>query len=254
MEILLAIKRVVDPTVSLIPDLETGIIPFERLPQIMNPLDEVALEAALRLKEKGIAKTVRVVSIDTIKVVEVLRKALALGADQAVHVLLESPEKIINAQLIAEALKRVVLKFPCDLILMGKQAIDDDNAQIGPMLAALLAWPQLTAVSELSCTTAHCTAVCEESLGQSEYEISLPAVITVDLPLNVPRYASLPNILKAKTKPIEILKLEALLAEEPVFALPNSTCQIEKIEPVVSTRQTKFLSDVEALAELLKVK
>jgi electron transfer flavoprotein beta subunit len=173
----------------------------------MNPFDEIANEEAIRLKEKGIATEIVAVSLGEQKCQETLRTALAMGADRAIHVVSDVE---LQPLAVAKCLKAVVGREQPDLILLGKQAIDDDSNQTGQMLAAMLGWAQATFVSKLELQDGKAMCGREVDEGIETIEIALPAIITVDLRLNEPRYASLPNIMKAKKKPIDPLTPEDL--------------------------------------------
>src|SRR3546814_352536 len=168
----------------------------------MNPFDEIAVEEAARLKEAGIATEVVAVSLGTGACQETLRTALAMGADRAIHV---PTELELQPLAVAKALKAVVERERPQLVILGKQAIDDDANQTGQMLAALLGWPQGTFASKVAAGDGRVAVTREIDGGLETVELTLPAVITTDLRLNVPRYASLPNIMKAKKKPIDEL-------------------------------------------------
>jgi electron transfer flavoprotein beta subunit len=173
----------------------------------LNPFDEIAIEEAIRLKEKGIATEVVVVTIGDTSCSESLRAALALGADRAIHV-----ETSLETQPlgVAQTLKALAQKESPHLIILGKQAIDDDYNQTGQMLSALLGWPQGTFISKLTINGEEIEVMREVDGGLETLRMSLPAVLTTDLRLNEPRYATLPNIMKAKQKPLEIIKPEDL--------------------------------------------
>ncbi|MFO7325390.1 MAG: electron transfer flavoprotein subunit beta/FixA family protein [Pseudomonadota bacterium] len=211
--ILVAVKRVVDFNIRIRvkPD-NTGVI-TEGVKQSLNPFDEIALEEALRLKEKGLADEVVVASIGPADVQNQLRTALAMGADRAVLVATGSPLEPLDA---ARTLLKLVERENPFLVLLGKQAIDDDNNQTGQMLAALWDRPQATFASkvEISGDTARVTR--EVDAGLETIEVDLPAVITADLRLNEPRFVKLPEIIKAKKKPLETLDFGALgIAPKP---------------------------------------
>lgn len=200
MRILVPVKRVVDPFAKVrpLPDgsaVDTASQKFE-----INPFDEIAVEEAVRLKEKGVASEVTVVSIGGAQCEEQLRKALAMGADKAI--LVESDAKWDSLAVAAE-LKAVVEELQPDLVLMGKQATDDDNNQAGQMLAAKLGWPQATFASKVEIAGSVATVTRETDSGEEVLEIDLPAVVTTDLRLNQPRYIALPGIIKARSKPLE---------------------------------------------------
>jgi electron transfer flavoprotein beta subunit len=169
----------------------------------MNPFDEIAVEEAVRLKEKGVATEVVAVSIGVAAAQETLRTALAMGADRAIHVLTDVETQPLA---VAKTLKALVDKEQPHLVVLGKQAIDDDANQTGQMLAALLGWPQGTFASKVEITDGHATVTREVDGGLETVRITLPAVVTADLRLNEPRYASLPNIMKARKKTIDVIK------------------------------------------------
>jgi electron transfer flavoprotein beta subunit len=173
----------------------------------MNPFDEIATEEAIRLKEAGTAAEVIAVSLGEAKCQETLRTALAMGADRAIHVQTDAP---LEPLAVAKLLKEVALREQPGLIITGKQAIDDDCNQTGQMLAALLGWPQGTFASKLTFADGELQVTREVDAGLEKVALKLPAVVTCDLRLNEPRYASLPNIMKAKRKPIDVLTPEEL--------------------------------------------
>jgi electron transfer flavoprotein beta subunit len=173
----------------------------------MNPFDEIALEEAIRLKEKSIAEEVIILTIGSDNSQETLRHGLALGADKAILVKTEATWCSLNRANIIQA---IVQQESPDLVMMGKQAIDDDNNQTPQMLAALLNWPQLTFASKLEITPPTVIATREIDQGLEVIQTQLPAIISVDLRLNQPRYASLPNIMKAKQKPLSVIELSSL--------------------------------------------
>lgn len=205
MKVLVAIKRVIDPYVKV--RLKGDGSGVEDSKMSMNPFDEIAVEEAVRLKEKGIATEVVVASIGPKAVSETLRTALALGCDKAIHYETEEKYEPLN---IAKILKHAADNSNVNLVIMGKQAIDGDNNQTGQMLAALLAWPQLTFVSEVNIDGDAISCVREVDGGLETLKTKLPAVVTTDLRLNEPRYASLPNIMKAKKKPLEAIAVDTL--------------------------------------------
>ena len=200
MKVLVTVKRVIDSNVKarVKPD-QTGV-DLANVKMSMNPFDEIAVEEAVRMKEKGIATEVVAVSIGPAQAQETIRTALAMGADRGilVQVVGELPEPLA----VAKVLKAVVAEENPDLVLMGKQAIDGDNNATGQMLAALLQWPQATFASKVDIAGGKATVTREVDGGLQTLEVQLPAVVTVDLRLNEPRYASLPNIMKAKKKEI----------------------------------------------------
>ena len=207
MKILVGVKRVVDYNVKVRVKADGSGVDTAGVKMSMNPFDEIACEEAIRLKERGLATEVIAVSMGETRCQETLRTALAMGADRAI--LVETTAEL-QPLAVAKLFKALVDKEQPGLILLGKQAIDDDSNQTGQMLAALLGWPQATFVSKLEVQDGKAVAAREVDEGIERLEVKLPAVITVDLRLNEPRYASLPNIMKAKKKPIETLKPEDL--------------------------------------------
>jgi electron transfer flavoprotein beta subunit len=207
MKILVGVKRVVDYNVKVRVKADGTGVDIAGVKMSMNPFDEIACEEAIRLKERGTATEVIAVSMGEARCQETLRTALAMGADRAV--LVEAATEL-QPLAVAKLMKAIVDKEQPGLVLLGKQAIDDDSNQTGQMLAALLGWPQATFVSKLEVQDGKAVAAREVDEGIERLEVKLPAVVTVDLRLNEPRYASLPNIMKAKKKPIETVKPEDL--------------------------------------------
>jgi electron transfer flavoprotein beta subunit len=207
MKILVAIKRVVDYSVKVRVKSDGTGVDLSTVKMALNPFDEIALEEAVRLKEKELASDITVVSVGEKSCQESLRTALALGADRAIHV-----ETSLETQPlgVAKTLKAIVEREGSSLVILGKQAIDDDFNQTGQMLAALLRWPQGTFISQLTLTGDSMEVIREVDGGLETLSMTLPAVVTTDLRLNEPRYATLPNIMKAKQKPLEILTPEDL--------------------------------------------
>lgn len=205
MKVLVPIKRVIDPYVKITVRRDQSGVEEDNIKKSMNPFDEIAIEQAVRWKEQSIVSEILVVSIGKIDSQESLRQALALGADKAI--LFETDAKLYPLQ-IATVLKKQVESYQPDIVIMGKQAIDDDNNQVGQMLAGMLNWPQATFASNIEFQSNHTINVTREIDGGLEtLNLSKPLVITTDLRLNEPRYPSLPNIMKAKRKPLEINKL-----------------------------------------------
>lgn len=207
MKILVAVKRVIDPYVKIRVKSDGTGVETQNIKMAMNPFDEIAIEEALRLREKNWATEVVAVSIGGDNSQETLRHALALGADRAILVRTESTFESIN---IAKILKKIVDDEKPSLVLMGKQAIDGDNNQTPQMLAALLNWPQATNASKVEVTGEQLEVTREIDGGLETLKLSVPAVVSTDLRLNEPRYASLPNIMKAKRKPLDVLEFESL--------------------------------------------
>ncbi len=200
MKILVPVKRVVDYNVKIKLKSDNSGVDLENTKMSMNPFDEIAVEEAVRLKEKKICDEIIAVSVGSAKSEETLRTALAVGADKGI--LIETEEEVQPLE-VAKILKEIIKKNNPDLVLMGKQAIDDDSNQTGQMLAALLSWPQGTFTSKLEINGKKINATREIDGGLETLGMELPAIVTTDLRLNEPRYASLPNIMKAKQKPIE---------------------------------------------------
>ena len=202
MKILIPIKRVVDYNVKVRPTSDESGVDLNNVKMAINPFCEIAVEEAVRLKESGIAEEIVAVTVGSSAAQEQLRTSLALGADRAI--LVES-ETELEPLGIAKLLKAVVEKESPDLVILGKQAIDGDNNQTGQKLAALLGYPQATFASELSISDGKATVTREVDGGLQTVSVNLPAIVTTDLRLNEPRYASLPNIMKAKSKPLDVM-------------------------------------------------
>ena len=200
MKILVAVKRVIDYNVQIRVKEDGSGVHTDNVKMSTNPPDDNAVEESVKLKESGKVKEVVAVTIGEEKAQETVRKALAVGADRGIHVKADS---YIEPLGIAKILKKVVEKEKPDMVFLGKQAIDDDCNQTGQMLAAMLNWPQATFSSKVSLKDKSMEIVREIDEGLETIEVNLPAVVTCDLRLNEPRYASLPNIMKAKKKPIE---------------------------------------------------
>ena len=207
MKILVAVKRVIDYNVQVrVKEDGTGIV-TDNVKMSTNPPDDNAIEEAVKIKESGKAKEVVAITVGEEKAQETIRKALAVGVDRGIHV---KADGIIEPLAVAKILQKIVDKEKPDLVFMGKQAIDDDCNQTGQMLAALLNWPQATFVSKIEIKDNFLEVVREVDEGLETIEVNVPAVVTCDLRLNEPRYASLPNIMKAKKKPIEQLNASDL--------------------------------------------
>jgi len=207
MLVLVSIKRVIDFNVKVRVKPDGSGVETANVKMSMNPFDEIAVEEAVRLKEKGIATEVVAVSCGPTAAQETLRTALALGADRAI--LVETTEEL-QPLAVAKLLRAVVEKERPKVVILGKQAIDDDSNQTGQMLAALLDWPQATFASKLEISGDAATVKREVDGGLETVQMPLPVVVTTDLRLNEPRYATLPNIMKAKKKPLETLTPAAL--------------------------------------------
>ncbi len=223
MKILVAVKRVIDYNVQIrIKDDNSGIV-TENVKMSTNPPDDNAIEEAVKIKEAGKATEIVAITIGDDKAQETVRKALAVGADRGIHV---KADGIIEPLAVSKILKAVVEKEKPDLVFMGKQAIDDDCNQTGQMLAALLNWPQATFASKIDIKDKSLEVTREVDEGLETIEVNVPAIVTCDLRLNEPRYASLPNIMKAKKKPLDQMsatdlgidtkpRIEQIKVEEP---------------------------------------
>ncbi|WP_298290895.1 electron transfer flavoprotein subunit beta/FixA family protein [Thiomonas sp.] len=207
MKVLVAVKRVVDYNVKIRVKSDGSGIDTAGVKMSMNPFDEIAVEEAVRLKEAGAASDIVAVSCGVAACGETLRTAMAIGADRGVLV---ETDAELQPLAVAKLLAAVAKKEGVDLVILGKQAIDDDSNQTGQMLAALLGWSQATFASRLLIDGAQATVTREVDGGLETIAVKLPAVITTDLRLNEPRYVTLPNIMKAKKKPLDMLKPEDL--------------------------------------------
>jgi electron transfer flavoprotein beta subunit len=207
MKVLVSVKRVVDFNVKVRVKGDGTGVETANVKMSMNPFDEIAVEEAVRLKESGVATEIVVVSCGAQACQETLRTALAIGADRAILV---QTDVELQPLAVAKLLKAVCLKEDPKLVILGKQAIDDDSNQTGQMLAALMGWPQATFASKLKLSNDKAEVTREVDGGLETISIRLPAVVTTDLRLNEPRYVTLPNIMKAKKKTLETLKPEAL--------------------------------------------
>ena len=207
MKVLVPVKRVVDYNVKVRVKSDNSGVELDNVKMSMNPFDEIAVEEALRLKEKGIATEVIAISIGSTQVQETIRNALAMGADSGVFVEATNNLEPLN---IAKIISSIAKKENIHLLILGKQAIDDDMNATGQMIAALLGWPQATFASKIDISDEKAIVSREVDGGIENIEVSLPAVISTDLRLNEPRYASLPNIMKAKKKPINQIQVDEL--------------------------------------------
>ena len=243
LKILVPVKRVVDYNVKVRVKNDNTGVELDNVKMSMNPFDEIAVEEALRLKEKGIANEVIAISIGASQVQETIRNALAMGADSGIFVELNKSFEPLNiAKIIASTAK----KENIDLIILGKQAIDDDMNATGQMIAALLNWPQATFASKVEIAEKKAKISREVDGGIENLEITLPAVISTDLRLNEPRYASLPNIMKAKKKPINEIKIEELNIEI------KQRLDVLKVEEPSKRQSGIMVKTVEELVEKLK--
>ena len=243
MKILVPIKRVVDYNVKIRVKADQSGVELANVKMAMNPFDEIAVEEAVRLKEAGKATEVVAVSAGVAQCQETLRTAMAIGADRGI--LVES-DADLQPLAVAKLLKALVDKEQPQLVILGKQAIDDDSNQTGQMLAALLGWPQATFASKVEVAGDSVQVTREIDGGLETLALPLPAVITTDLRLNEPRYATLPNIMKAKKKPLETVKP----AELGVDVAPRLTT-LKVVEPAARSAGIR-VADVAQLIDKLK--
>ncbi|HEX4986039.1 MAG TPA: electron transfer flavoprotein subunit beta/FixA family protein [Burkholderiales bacterium] len=243
MKVLVAVKRVVDFNVKVRVKPDGSGVETANVKMSMNPFDEIAMEEAMRLKEAGAATEVVAVSVGTAQSQETLRTALAIGADRAILV-----ETAVETQplAVAKVLKAVVAKEQPGLVIMGKQAIDDDSNQTGQMLAALTGWSQATFASKLKVGGAAAEVTREVDGGLETLSVKLPAVVTTDLRLNEPRYVTLPNIMKAKKKPLETVTPEALGVDV------SPRLKTLKVQEPPKRSAGKMVKNVQELVEKLK--
>ncbi|MDA7444339.1 electron transfer flavoprotein subunit beta/FixA family protein [Candidatus Pelagibacter ubique] len=243
MKILVAVKRVIDYNVQIrVKEDGTGIV-TDNVKMSTNPPDDNAIEEAVKIKEAGKATEIVAVTIGEEKAQETVRKALAVGADRGIHVKVEG---VVEPLAVAKILQKIVDKEKPDLVFMGKQAIDDDCNQTGQMLSALLNWPQATFASKIDIKDNKLEIIREIDEGLETIEVNVPAVVTCDLRLNEPRYASLPNIMKAKKKPID----QMTAADLGVDATPR--VQQIKVEEPPKRKAGIKVSSVADLVQKLK--
>lgn len=220
MKIFVPVKRVLDANVAVRVKPDGSGVDLANLKMSMNPFDEIAVEEAVRLKEAGKAETVTAISIGPAQAADTLRSALAMGADDAILVKTDGP---VEPLAVAKILKALVERSQPDLVIMGKQAIDGDSGQVPQMLSALLGWPQATFASKVDVNGTTVQVTREIDGGLETVEMDLPAVISTDLRLNTPRYASLPNVMKAKKKPLDEIDASTLgLALEPTLKIAST--------------------------------
>jgi electron transfer flavoprotein beta subunit len=239
MKVLVAVKRVIDPNVKVrVKADETGV-ETANVKMAMNPFDEIGVEEAIRMREAGTVEEIVAISVGARQVQETIRTALAMGADRGIHV---STDEDVQPLAAAKLLKAVVEKEQPQIVILGKQAVDDDAGQTGQMLAGLLGWSQATFASNIVLGDGDAEITREVDGGLETLKVSLPVVVTTDLRLNEPRYASLPNIMKAKKKPIE----EMTPADLGVDAAPRL-----KLVKVLEPPKRKAGVKVESAAELV---
>ena len=239
MKILVAVKRVIDPNVKVRVKADESGVETANVKMAMNPFDEIGVEEAIRMKEAGTAEEIVAVSIGAQQVQETIRTALAMGADRGIHV---NTDEDIQPLAAAKLLKAVVENEQPQVVILGKQAVDDDAGQTGQMLAGLLGWSQATFASKIVLGDSDAEITREVDGGLETIKANLPVVVTTDLRLNEPRYASLPNIMKAKKKPIE----ETTPADLGVDPAPRL-----KLVKVVEPPKRKAGVKVESAAELV---
>ena len=244
-KILVGLKRVVDYNVRVRVKSDGSGVETDGVKMSINPFDEIALEEALRIKEKGGASEVIVVSVGSPEAQQQLRTGLAMGADRAILVTTESPPDSLGC---ARALLEIVNREQPELVIVGKQAIDDDNSQTGPMLAALWGRPQATFASVVEIDGDKVTVTREIDIGMETIEIDLPALITADLRLNEPRYVKLPDIMKAKKKPLDEIPLADLNVE------PGPQIKHVRFELPADRERGIMVDDVAGLVTALKDK
>ncbi|WP_258239926.1 electron transfer flavoprotein subunit beta/FixA family protein [Pseudidiomarina homiensis] len=243
MKILVAVKRVIDYNVKVRVKADQSDVDLANVKMALNPFCEIAVEEAVRLKEKGIADEVVVVSIGPKAVQEQLRTALALGADRAIQV---ETDDMPDSLAVAKILKGVVEKEEPQLVILGKQAIDSDNNQTGQMLGALTGMPQGTFASKVDMAEGSVNVTREVDGGLQTVKLQLPAIVTTDLRLNEPRYASLPNIMKAKRKPLDVTTADELGVNVA------RTVKLLKVEPPAERSAGVKVADVAELVDKLK--
>ena len=243
MKILVPVKRVVDYNVKVRVKSDNSGVELDNVKMSMNPFDEIAVEEALRLKEKGIATDVIAISIGVSQVQETIRNALAMGADSGIFVEVNETLEPLN---IAKIISSIAKKENIDLMILGKQAIDDDMNATSQMVAALLNWPQATFASKIEVIDKVAKVSREVDGGIENIEVNLPAVISTDLRLNEPRYASLPNIMKAKKKPINEIKVDDLKIDI------KQRLDILKVEEPSKRQSGIMVKTIEELVDKLK--
>ncbi|MAU29031.1 MAG: electron transfer flavoprotein subunit beta [Pelagibacterales bacterium] len=243
MKILVPVKRVIDYNVKIRVNSDSSAVETNNVKMSMNPFDEIAVEEAVRLKEAGLAEEIIIVSIGDKGSQETIRTAFAMGGDRGVHIVND-----LNTEplVVAKILKNLIEKEAIDIVIMGKQAIDDDSNQTGQMLAALLDWPQATFASKLELNDNQIKVIREIDGGLETLNVKLPCIITTDLRLNEPRYASLPNIMKAKKKEI----IETPIEETGVDF--SSRLEVLKVEEPEVRSGGRKVEDVNELISVLK--
>lgn len=243
MKILVPVKRVLDANITVRVKSDGTGVDLANQKMSMNPFDEIAVEEAVKLREAGIATEIVAVSIGPAQAQDTLRTALAMGADSAILV---KTDETIEPLAVAKILKVIAEQQGPDLVIMGKQAIDDDSNQTAQMLSALLGWPQATFASKVEIADGKAIVTREVDGGLETLEMSLPAVVSTDLRLNTPRYASLPNVMKAKKKPLEEIDAASLgVALAPTLSVVSTAKPAER-------KPGSMVSSVAELVEKLK--
>ncbi|MDH3289111.1 MAG: electron transfer flavoprotein subunit beta/FixA family protein [Betaproteobacteria bacterium] len=243
MKVLVSVKRVIDPYVKVRVKSDGSGVETANVKMAMNPFCEIAMEQAVRMKEAGVVTEIVAVSIGTMQSQETLRTAMAMGADRGILV---EADADVQPLAVAKVLKAIVAKESPRLVIMGKQAIDDDSNQSGQMLAGLLGWAQAAFASNIAINGDNADCTREIDGGLEKITVKLPAVVTADLRLNEPRYVTLPNIMKAKKKPLEVVKPDAL----GVDVAPRLT--ILKVEEPAKRGAGVKVADVAELVAKLK--
>lgn len=243
MKVLVPVKRVIDYNVQVRVKSDQSGVELTNVKMAMNPFCEIAVEQAIRMKEAGHAEEVIVVSVGPQKTQETLRTGLAMGADRGIHI---ESDTDLEPLAVAKLLQKVVEKEGAGIVVMGKQAIDGDNNQTGQMLSALLGWSQGTFISKIELTGDSVRVTREVDGGLEMVELKMPAVVTVDLRLNEPRYASLPNIMKAKKKPMDVLSIEELGVDV------SPRLQVIKVEEPEKRKAGEIVANVAELVDKLK--
>jgi len=243
MKVLVAVKRVVDYNVKIRVKTDGTGVETQGVKMSMNPFDEIAVEEAVRLKEAGSVEEIIAVSLGVTQAQETIRTALAMGADRGVHI---ETDAVLEPLAVAKLLKAIVEREQPDLVVLGKQAIDDDSNQTGQMLAALLGWPQGTFVSKLELVDGKANVTREVDGGLETVALNIPAVVTTDLRLNEPRYASLPNIMKAKKKAIDKLTTDDLSVDV------SPRLEVLSVEEPATREAGVIVADVDELVDKLK--
>ena len=243
MKVLVPVKRVIDYNVQVRVKSDQSGVELTNVKMAMNPFCEIAVEQAIRMKEAGQADEVIVVSAGPQKTQETLRTGLAMGADRGIHI---ESDVDLEPLAVAKLLQKVVEKEGAGIVVMGKQAIDGDNNQTGQMLSALLGWSQGTFISAIEVNADSAKVTREVDAGLETVELKMPAVVTVDLRLNEPRYASLPNIMKAKKKPIDVMSIDDL----GVDVTPR--LQVVKVEEPEKRKAGEIVASVADLVDKLK--